>query len=367
VLSNPNPLTVRPTTAGGNLFIPSSTTRTPSALNGQNVVYFPYDTPATKTYEWSVGVQRELPQGMMAEVSYIGNHGTDLSFPRDRNALLDSQLGQPKTAVPFPQYQSIGSDFYDGFSNYHGLLTVLKKRFSKGLSVDANYTWSKKLNNVDSSGWSDTTRGGDRRWQRAYSPDLNYGLSTDNVAHAFKSVVAYELPVGKGKKLLSQGGPLDLLLGGYRLSGVFIKQTGTPFAMSVNGANNSGQQYGGSWYPNRLADGNTHPSNFDPGGTVLWFDPSAFSAPATNTFGNSGRNVLIGPGRTTLDMSIGKNFGLSKLREGMQMQIRMDVNNALNHPLWSNPNSSIGSTSVGKITGTSVGGRFLQLGARFEF
>ena len=367
VLSNPNPLTVRPTTAGGNLFIPSSTTRTPSALNGQSVVYFPYETPATKTYEWSVGVQRELPQGMMAEVSYIGNHGTDLSFPRDRNALLESQLGQPKTAVPFPQYQSIGSDFYDGFSNYHGLLMVLKKRFSKGLSVDANYTWSKKLNNVDSSGWSDTTNGGDRKWQRAYSPDLNYGLSTDNVAHAFKSVVAYELPVGKGKRLLSQGGPLDLLLGGYRLSGVFIKQTGTPFATGVNGANNSGQQYGGTWYPNRLADGNTHPSNFDPGGTVLWFDPSAFSAPATNTFGNSGRNVLIGPGRTTLDMSIGKNFGLSKLREGMQMQIRMDVNNALNHPCWSSPNASIGSTSAGKITGTSVGGRYLQLGARLEF
>jgi hypothetical protein len=66
-------------------------------------------------------------------------------------------------------------------------------------------------------------------------------------------------------------------------------------------------------------------------------------------------------------MSIGKNFGISKLREGMQMQIRMDVNNALNHPCWSNPNSSIGSTSAGKITGTSVGGRFLQLGARLEF
>jgi hypothetical protein len=66
-------------------------------------------------------------------------------------------------------------------------------------------------------------------------------------------------------------------------------------------------------------------------------------------------------------MSMGKNFVLSMLREGTQLRISMDANNALNHPCFSNPNSSIGSTSAGKITGTSVGGRFLQLGARLQF
>ena len=81
LLSNPNPLTTRPTSAGGSLFVPSSDTRKPESLNGQGVVYFPYETPATKTYEWSFGIQRELPQNIVAELSYIGSRGTDLSYP----------------------------------------------------------------------------------------------------------------------------------------------------------------------------------------------------------------------------------------------------------------------------------------------
>ena len=138
---------------------------------------------------------------------------------------------------------------------------------------------------------------------------------------------------------------------------------------TVSGSNNSGQLYGGTWYPNRLANGNTPSthSGFDPGGTALWFDPTAFAVPAKNTFGNSGRNVLIGPGRTTLDFSMGKNISFSKLREGMQLQVRVDANNILNHPCFGFPNSSIGSTSAGQITSTSVGGRNLQLGARLAF
>jgi hypothetical protein len=368
VLSNPNPLTVQPTTAGGKLFVPSSQTRTPSALNGLGVVYFPYETPATKTYEWSFGIQRELPQGIVAEVSYIGNKGTKLSFPRDLNQLPESQLGQGLAARPYPNFQSIGAMLNDGHSYYHGLTTVLRKRFSKGLSLDANYTWSRNLNNIDSGGHADTTLGGDRRYQRAYSPDLNYGISANDVTHMFKAVSSYELPVGKGKTLLPQGGPLDLIFGGWQVSGVFIMQSGGAFSPTVSGSNNSGQLYGGSWYPNRFTDGNlSSHSGFDPGGTQLWFDPSAFAVPAKNTFGNSGRNVLRGPGRTTLDMSMGKNFTFSRLREGMQLRISMDATNALNHPCWANPNSAIGSTSAGKITGTSVGGRYLQLGARLSF
>jgi hypothetical protein len=129
---------------------------------------------------------------------------------------------------------------------------------------------------------------------------------------------------------------------------------------SVSGTNLSGQLYGGTWYPNRIGNG----ALSDP--TIYkWFDPAAFAIPASNTFGNSGRNILRGPGRTTFDFSMGKNFGL--FREGMQLQLRFDANNILNHPCFSNPNASIGSTSAGIISGTAVGGRFLQLGARLQF
>ena len=352
ILSNPNPTLT--------LFVPSSATRTPQALNGQGVADFPYDTPASKVYSWSFAVQRQLPQEIVAEVSYVGNTGTNLSFPRDLNQLPESKLGQGLTARPYPNFQSVGAMIFDGASNYHGLQMALRKRFSKGISLDANYTWSKNLNNVDSGGSADTTLGGNRLYQRAYSPDLNYGISTSNVPSMFKMVAAYELPLGRGKKLLGRGGPLDLVLGGWRVSGVFIKQSGYPFMPSVSGTNLSGQLYGGTWYPNRTGNG----ALADP--TIYkWFDPSAFAIPASNTFGNSGRNILRGPGRTTFDFSMGKNFGL--FREGMQLQLRFDANNILNHPCFSNPNSTIGSTSAGIISGTSVGGRFLQLGARLQF
>lgn len=360
ILSDPNPLIVRPVSAGGTLFIPSSATRTPAALNGQGVADFPYDTPASKEYSWSFAVQRQLPQEIVAEMSYVGNTAVNLSFPRDLNQLPESKLGQGNPAKPYPNFQSVGATNFDGVSNYHSLQMALRKRYSKGLSLDANYTWSKNLNNVDSGGHADTTLGGNRMYQRSYNPDLNYGLSTSDVPQMFKVISTYELPMGRGKKLLAHGGPMDLLFGGWRLSGVFIKQSGFTFMPSVSGTNLSGQLYGGTWYPNRTGSGVLS----DP--TIYkWFDTTAFAIPASNTFGNSGRNVLRGPGRATFDLSMGKNFDL--FREGMQLQLRFDANNVLNHTVFSNPNASIGSTSAGIISGTAVGARFLQLGARLQF
>lgn len=359
LLSDPNPLLVRPVANGGSLYVPSAQTRTPDALNKQGVAYFPYETPASKVYSWSFAIQRELPQQIVAEMAYVGNTATDLSFPRDLNQLPESKLGQGLTARPYPNFQGVGSMLSDGSTNYHGLQMALRKRYARGLSIEANYTWSKNLNNVDSGGHADTSLGGNRMYQRAYSPDLNYGISTSDVPHMFKAVGAYELPLGKGKRLMNRGGPLDLLLGGWRASGVFIKQSGFPFMPTVSGTNNSGQLYGGTWYPNRTGNGSL------PDPTIYkWFDTTAFAIPAANTFGNSARNILRGPGRTTFDASMGKNLAI---RESMQLQLRFDATNILNHPCFSNPNASIGSTSAGIISGTSVGGRFLQLGARLVF
>lgn len=352
-LSNPNPPI--------NLFVPNAQTRTPAALNGQSVAYFPYHTPASKLYSWSFGLQRELQQGMIAEVSYIGNHGTGLSVGRDINQVPQALLGpgnaQPRR--PYPNFQSIGAELFDNVSYYDGLQAALRRRFSKGLSIETNYTWSRNLVDFDSSGWAG--QAGTATIQNSYDLAANYGLSNNDVRQMFKAVVVYQLPVGKGHTFMGNSAILDGVFGGWQASGVFIKQTGSPYTPTVSGANNTGS-LAGTWYPNRIANGNLS----DPTITK-WFDPSAFTVPASYTFGNSGRNVLIGPGRTTLDFSMGKNFAISKVREGMQLQIRVDATNILNHACFSTPNSSIGSSSAGIITGTSVGGRFLQLGARLAF
>ena len=118
----------------------------------------------------------------------------------------------------------------------------------------------------------------------------------------------------------------------------------------------------GSQYPNRIASGSlSNPT------IAKWFDTSAFVAPTQFTFGNSGRNVLRGPDSLTLDYSMGKNFKLARVREGMELQLRMDANNIMNHAVFANPASRIGAAGVATITSTFVGSRTVQLGARLAF
>lgn len=118
----------------------------------------------------------------------------------------------------------------------------------------------------------------------------------------------------------------------------------------------------GTWYPNRIADGTLS----DP--TIQkWFDTSAFRAPAAFTFGNSGRNILRGPGMSDIDLSMGKSFRIPILGESAQLQFRVDSVNAINHPSFANPAAGIGNASAGSISGTRVDGRTVQLGARLSF
>jgi hypothetical protein len=97
-----------------------------------------------------------------------------------------------------------------------------------------------------------------------------------------------------------------------------------------------------------------------------WFNPAAFVAPGQYTFGNAGRNILRGPKYSGVDFSASKTLRIPKLERG-QIQLRFDATNALNHTSLGIPNSSIGGSTVGQITGAALSGRTLQLGARLSF
>jgi hypothetical protein len=126
----------------------------------------------------------------------------------------------------------------------------------------------------------------------------------------------------------------------------------------------------GSWYPN--ITGNPALSNQ----TInQWFNQLAYATPATNTFGNNGRNTLRGPDLVTVNLSLAKTFRIPRW-ERAGLQIRLDANNILNHPCFSPPNASLSAASlasgvpnpaIGQITTVTVNGRFMQLGARFSF
>lgn len=351
--------------------------QSPTAYNGLAVNYYPYNTPVSRSYEWSFSIQRELPGSLLAEAAYVGSHANGLPFDVDFNELHANQLsqvassGNPQLLRPYPQFLGINGDTFNATSIYHSLQLSLNKRFSHGLSYNANFTWSKMLSEQDSSGWGRIA--GSPIYQDAYNPSANYGPSLFNVPKMLKGSLAYQLPVGKGKSYLNQGGVLDAILGGWQASGIFVLDSGTPFTPVWGGTNLSGAAPNGnlylngfsaaeSWYANVV--GNWHVSNPN---INEWFNPAAFAQPAPYTFGDAGRNSLSGPDLRSLDFSMGKSFRIPKLGEASELKLRFDATNALNHPCFSNPSNLIGTQQAGTINSTTVGGRVLQLGARFSF
>ncbi len=334
--------------------------KAPGAYNGIGVNFYPYHTPVARNYQWSLSIQRQLPFNMLAEAAYTGNHTNGLAFPVDINQVPENLLGvgTPQNERPYPQFLSISGSYYNALSNYNSLQLSLTKRFSYGLNFEVNYTWSKMLNEQDSSGWSGN--GGTQVYQNAYLPGVNYGYSNLDRAQMFKGNLVYQLPIGKGRALLNRGGVVDALLGGWQASTIFIFESGSPYTATMGTVNLTGA-LSGNWYPNLV--GNPSLSNPTIGN---YFNLAAFAQPAAFTYGNSGRNTLFGPDLTDVDFSMGKNFGVPRLESG-KLQIRFDATNIFNHPSFSNPNAYIGTPGAGIITSTSNGSRTLQLGARFSF
>ncbi|HWF48658.1 MAG TPA: hypothetical protein VG168_16740, partial [Bryobacteraceae bacterium] len=363
----------------------------PASFNGQGPPYYPQNTPILKTYQWSFSIEHQLGGNMVAQAAYVGNRGTNLSFPNDPNQvpinLLAQSVANPSNAQnlrPYPQFKTIGGNSYNGVSNYDALQLSLNKRFSHGVQFGFNYTYSKMLDDQDSSGWG--SRDGGQLWQDAYSPRLNYSLSNFDIPNMFKGDLIVDLPFGKGRAFLNSNSAVDAVLGGWQIATTFVLESGTPFTPIIGTNNNSGA-LSGSWYPNVI--GNPNISNSSVNGyfntcTVLQNGSNypvgctnpAFAVPAPGTFGNAGRNILRGPGIEDVDFSLGKNFKLPLPHETGNLQIRFDALNGLNHPNFSTPNNSLGTSSAGLITSTtnnynttnnSFGQRVIQLGARISF
>jgi hypothetical protein len=237
-----------------------------------------------------------------------------------------------------------------------------------------NYTFSKMLDDQDSSGYG--AGAGSQPYQDAYNPSLNYGPSNFDVRHMFKGDLVYQLPFGKGRAYMNQGGILDAILGGWQASTIFVIQSGQPFTPLVGGSNNSGA-LSGSWYPNLIGDPNV------PHQTIQeWFNPCtllsdgttdpagctnpAWAIPAPGTFGNAGRNILRGPGLVSFDFSMGKSFRFPLRHETGELQIRVDAQNVFNHANFGQPDQNVGVGSAGIISYTN-GPRIVQLGARLSF
>jgi hypothetical protein len=311
--------------------------------------------PTQYSQQWFFDLQRELPFDTLLTLGYNGNgtrkmlNGLNYNLPYD---IAPSPVPVAQRRV-WPFYNAVNRQEPLGSLTYHGMITKLEKRFSKGLTFLFSYTWSHALDNVDEVGNGQGT-GALKPWDRS----LNRGNALTDVRHALVYSATYELPFGKGKTFLSTANRLTgAILGGWQLSGVFSKTTGESLTVtSAGGITNAG----GADRPNRLADGNLSGSarSID-----RWFDVGAFRVQPNFTYGNSGRSVIFAPGTTNLDFSLAKTFSLT---EKFRLQFRAEAFNSTNTPAFGNPNTNISAAQVGTINAAGEPRR-IQFGLKLLF
>jgi hypothetical protein len=337
----------------------------PNALNGQSVSYTNYHMPVSRVLQYNLSIGQELTHNIALQLSYVGSNGYDENFYHDVNQVpqADFHFG-PTTSPyrPYPLFSTINGYDNNTISNYNSLQAVITKRFNKGFTFNANYTWSKLLDEFDQGGQGSTA--GTQPYQNSYNVRANYGPSNFDHRNAFKASGNYELPFGVGKKWANHNGLLDAAIGGWRLSGTFVSQSGNPLTPVFNVANNS-YALSGTWYPNVIGN----PNIPAPGTTIHtinnWFNESAYQLPAVGTFGNAGRNGLVyGPSLNVMNASLRKAYTLPR---NVRLEIRCDANNATNHTNFGNPSTSIGVNSPALISSTTTGPRVIQLGAQLTF
>jgi hypothetical protein len=253
----------------------------------------------------------------------------------------------------WPFYNAVNRQEAFGNLSYNGMIVKLEKRFSQGLTFLLSYTWAKALDNLDEVGNGEGT-GALKPWDRS----LNRGPALTDIRHSFVYSSTYELPFGRGKRWL--GGVnrgVDLLLGGWQVGGIFSRLTGEPFTVSTSGGITNA---GGADRPNRIGDGRL-PA--DQRSIDRWFDVSAFQVQPNFTYGNSGRNILFGPGATNLDFSLAKFF---QVTERFRLQFRAESFNATNTPAFGNPAANINAPTVGTINSAGEPRR-IQFGLKLLF
>ncbi len=353
--------------------------------------------PAAKSpyvQQFSLDVQRELGGGFAMELGFVGSksaHLTTTTANLNANALnpallsMGSALSQAvanpyygnggtgvvgtslvqesQLLLPYPTYSQITKLFSDNNkAKYYSMVAKVQKSFGKGLSLLSTFTWAR---NWDESGGGpgNTLNSGNKGPQNPYDMGSEYAFSNIDTPMRWSTAVSYELPVGKGKALLKNGGVMNYIAGGWVVNAVSVYQTGFP--LQVSQATNYNSAFGyASQRPNA-----TGVSPVTSGSLTdrlnNYINAAAFSTAPQFTFGNVARTIdMRGPGQANWDLSVFKNV---TIKETFKAQFRCEALNAFNTPLFYGPSVSFGSSSFGKITSQANFSRQLQLALRFSF
>lgn len=318
--------------------------------------------------QWNLTVQKELPGNTLFESAYLANVGHKLSGPNANINMIPLVNGrgpavQNQTARVFPQFGNVSSISPSwGNSTYHSLNLKFEKRFSHGLNMLGNYTWSKFIDDVEGS--SELGGGSGSGYQHIQLRALDKAMSGSDLRHRLAYSSLYELPVGKGRRWTINNKVLDHVVGGWSMGGILEARTGAPYG--VTESTNRLNAFSESQRPNLLRNPNLPGNRSRDEKIRQFFDTAAFQAPGDGVVGNAARTNGSGPGFFGLDVSIHKLF---QLTERFGLTFRTDVVNLPNVPAFAPPNQSRGDGSFGKIGSTLDGAtaREIQLSLRLAW
>jgi hypothetical protein len=352
-------------------------------------------TPTSQ--QWSLTIERDITRDLMLSVGYVGSQSYHTPLAVNANAaqpqvcqdphgcisggtttggapvpisqrvlVAQGTLYHPPATRPNP-YVGNGTQWFDqGTSSYHSLNVSLVKRISRGLAYKANYTYG-KVTDLNSAILANSAGNEPSNLFSPYYRRLNRGVASYSLLHQFNTSFSYQLPFGSGQHFGSGArAVIDGIIAGWQWNGSVLVQSGFPFTplagSNISGSGDASNSDVPSWNP-------------DFKGPVIlgrpdqWFDPRAFVLPAQGTFGNVARGSLRGPGLFNLDTSMFKNL---RITEGLNLQLRVEAFNILNHPNFAYPNQVVfqgkdPSSSAGVITNTATTSRQIQLALKLLF
>ncbi len=320
----------------------------------------PTDAQTPELYQFNLTLERELAKDLGLEVGYVGSLGRHLGMRYNLNFAYPTGAigadGRPLTARLFPALGDITYQSQEVNSSYHAMQVAVRRRSKNGLTLLASYTFGKAMD--QNSNTNNSTTASQRGPQDIKDFRNEWALADFHRTHQFSTSFNYDLPFGRGKKFFGgSNGIAEVLLGGWQLNGIATALSGRPFTPAFNAPDTSGGR------PDLVGD----PMANVPAG--LYFNPAAFRRPVATLddptlFGNAGRNIVIGPGFQSVDLSLFKNI---RLAERAKLQLRWEVFNVFNRPNFQVPQHILDASDRGEFRLTANEAREMQFAVRITF
>lgn len=339
-VANPFPSQYGPGIAG-----PDVRFTLPAALRA----VFHKDFQVPTLYSWNLSLERQFGKDWVGRAAVIGNKGTHMFAAAENGREINPAIYSPGATVgntqarrPYQSFGPIGSYESGNNTNYHSLQLNLEKRFSRGYTILASYTFSRKFD--------------DYGWTTPYDRRFDYGLSKEDVPHNWKFSNVWQIPNTPFKGFAGK------IINGWLLNNIVTYQSGFPFSIT------SGRDNSFSGIGRDRADyigGNAMLDTGRPHGELVaqYFNTAVFVPNAIGTFGNSGKGIIRGPKYFNVDFGATKR---TQVIERVALEFRAEFFNVFNNVMFNAPNSNQSSAQFGRIT-SALDPRIIQFGLKVQF